>query len=84
MKTYIITLSILEIIDSALDAFRNIFAEYDLEMCYTSSSIDKNVVHRNNRGAYLYILCKSFVFKGKWPSFREFFQNIFCCQLFFV
>ena len=46
MKTTIITLSILEIIDSAADAFRNIFKEYDLEMCYTSSN-DKNGRRRN-------------------------------------
>ena len=74
MKTTFITLTILELIDTAIDAFKNIFLEYDSEMCSTANN-DKTKIYRNNTGAYFCVLCKSF--GDKKPSFREFFQNIF-------
>ena len=73
MKTTIITLTIFKMIDTAIDAFRNIFMEYDFEICSTTYCNDKS---RNKRGAYIYVLCNNFDYYGK-PTFIEFFKNIF-------
>ena len=48
--------------------------EYDSEMC-SNANDGKTRIYRNNRGAYIYVLCRSI--GGKKPSFIEFFQNIF-------